>query len=327
MRLAVVALLAALAAPVSAQETAVRHRLPLPLDGGVDLARLAAPGDDPVRVVLTGTLSSRVDGAEIDALSARTPSGRFEGGGPFVTLPGGATAVSADAATNRYVFDVPRAPVMPIGLRLGPLAQRHLISASELRDGITGAIVLEVLEPVAAAAPARVNRLSPWPVAGFLGAGLAMLALFALLAVRARRRARIPEEALMRRAWHATRVIRKESRGLGRQFRDVVAAAGRLLDTAGRVRQHATAARDALARTRELSSPRALRRRSDLVRAEREAMARLEDIVERLEETATQLAGHAAGQARVGDVDLVVSLLDLEVEAAVEADHEARAIA
>src|SRR5439155_2264180 len=87
--------------PADAVTDIVRHRLVIPLDGrAVNLADVASA--DPMRLVLTGTVSSTIDGSLIDAFGRDLASARYDDG-PYVLLPPGARVVESDATRHRYV--------------------------------------------------------------------------------------------------------------------------------------------------------------------------------------------------------------------------------
>jgi len=314
--LALFALLAA-AAPASAQPApwTVAHRVALPLDGRpIDLAPLA--GEDPIRIALAGSLSFSVDGSEVDALGA-TGSRRDVASGPFVVLPPGARVVASDPASHRYELEIPRAPSMPVAFNVAPLAMRHLMTASEARASLTGAIELEVLTPPPAPAAVVTRELEEAPPSGWLGGGLGLTALFGLGFVLARRR-RDPVRASLGRARRAARSIAKECAALGPAFDPVAASSERLLEAAARTEMHWRAAQKAIERTRWAAS--ATEERARLHEQAESARERLAGIAARLEQTATALAGRRVESTSALGADALLDELKDDLDAAVSAE-------
>ncbi|HJL16788.1 MAG TPA: hypothetical protein RMH99_14085 [Sandaracinaceae bacterium LLY-WYZ-13_1] len=322
-----------LAAPVAAREPegaeapawTVERRVPLPRSGApLDLAQLAGPGEDPVRVALVGSYSFLLDGSEIDAMS-RTVSGRRDvAAGPFVVLPRGARVVASDPVAHRYELEVPRAPSMPLALNVMRLSTRHLIPASEARAQLTGVMHVEHLvppppPPTAAEAAVRTatEGASSVPVTAWAGGASGALALVGLALVWARRR-REPVEACLRRARRARRAIAREVLAVGPAYDPVSASADRLHEAAEQTAAHHRSIRAALRRTASMASAR----RAELEAKRDAALARLEGLARRLEDTATQLAGRAADAARADGVERLVATLGADLDAAVEAEEE-----
>jgi hypothetical protein len=313
------------AAPAAAQDS-IRWRGALPIDGrGVDAISAAMPGAGPVRVALSGTMTCSIDGSEIDALSRWVGTVRDDATGPFVRLPAGARLVSTDPVAHRYVFELPEGTVAPVALDITPIASRYLITPSEARSSLTGAIEIEVLDPPPLAGmaglagpPAAASMLPLALVAGGM-AGLPIVLAFG--AWRRRRQRAHPEKALLARAERARSSIRRESDALGLAFVEVATQGERLLDTARAAVHHLEQARAAARRTAHLES--AADRRAEIVAQQADALARLEQIVRRLEDTAGRLAAHRAAHARVKNLDSTVSDLAGELETALSADTEA----
>jgi hypothetical protein len=198
-----VALLWVWAATAEAQpaEWEVAGRESVPLDGtALELGPLVRPGVDRVRVVLTGTVTTSIDGSEIDALGRRVVdrAGRATEGS-YLVLPDGARVIESDDVAGRFVAELPVASSMRIGLDLHAIARRHLITRSEVARSLSGAIEVELLVPLAPAAaatpapapapeaePADVE--SPGPSVGAIAGFAIGVPLLALLAAGIRRR-------------------------------------------------------------------------------------------------------------------------------------------
>jgi hypothetical protein len=208
-----------------------------------------------------------------------------------------------------------------------PLAARHLVTPSELRAGITGAIEMEILAPppgpvAAAVESARVGARGLTIGVVAATAAVPALALVGLFAFR-RRRYGPADERLLRRCRVAVRAVEREAARLGPAFDEVVAASTRMLDGATDVRDHYRAAGAAEHRTRAMRSEGAAAQKKELRSQRREALARLAEIASRLEETATELAAHGANQRRARHVDDLVRELLVELGTAKTADEEA----
>lgn len=342
-------LLVITAAGLPAVAEVVSQRVVLPANGiPVDLAPLLGSGSGhvPVRIVITGTLSSSLDGSEIDAMGRRVGERFIEAEGPFVRLPPGARLIESDPEIHRYLFEVPRQTPLPVALHLAPLAARHLVTLSELEQRCTGAFEVELLETApssvtmsdsihpAPAPPALLTAsrppappLSRWTltepglVAQF-GAGVAFLLLLGALALHQRTRKSVATD-LMRRCRVASRTVEREARALGPAFDHVIAASVRLVETALQAKDHLNAARSALHRTESLRADGARTTRGQLLEQQRRALGCMKGIAERLEETAAGLAVYRADQAQVLDADDLVGALDAELETAVTATREA----
>ncbi len=321
-RAAIAALLLFAAAPASAQWT-VAHRAALPPSGEpIELAALARPDEETVRVRLSGSYSFLVDGSEIDALGARRAGEEDVSGPSLVALPPGARVIERDPALHRYTIEIPRAASMPVALNPAPLAMRHLITVSEARASLQGAIFVEHLVPPPPPPPAmavvarEASAVSPL---AWLGAGAALLGLFGLGAVGVRRR-RDPVLALLRRARRAQRAIERECAGLGPAFDPVAASTARLLEAAERSEHHRREVERALSRTAWTSAATAERAR--LHEQSEGARKRLAQIAQRLEQTVTALAGRRAAAHRAEGVDTLLGELEGDLDAAVSAEEE-----
>ncbi len=131
---------------------------------------------------------------------------------------------------------------------------------------------------------------------------------------------------LLRRAKSANKAIAAEAQELGGVYADAVGASDSLYQGAPRIVAHIGEIRAALDRTRRMTSASAHEHRARLERQEQAAIARLGSVVERLEATAAQLAAQRAGQAMAGEIDRMLASLRREIDVAIAADEEARAI-
>jgi len=319
------------ALPASAE--VVRHRVKLPMFMGVDVAPLAGEGDGPVRIRVSGTMSSSVDGSEIDAVSRRADGTTFEVDGPFLRLPRGAQLVEADVGAHRYIYELPRRRSLPVGVNLTPLAVRNLVTYTELAASCTGAFEVEVFGPPLLPVGAREGTGGTAATSsGRQTAELIVLGLFfALLLpvagigalVRRRRRLR-PELGFVRRSRLALRAVEREALVLGPAFGHVVTSSGQLVHAAQQGLAHLEATRAALRRTRTLLSPGASSERAELAAQGVRILESLSSIAERLEATAAGLARRRAGQSssETAAAELLAAL-EVEVDAAVAATREA----
>ncbi|MCA9608972.1 MAG: hypothetical protein KC619_25400 [Myxococcales bacterium] len=325
--LAAAALLAALV-PLGASaqgEWTAAQRVALPLDGApIDVGGMAASHEDTVRLRLSGSVSFNYDGSEIDALGRTVSGTRDVTAGPFVVLPPGSVVVESDPAVHRYVVDVPRTAVMEVRFNAMGLATQHLLTLSEARAQLVGAIEVEHLvpPPPPPSVPAQVvERAEGVPALAWAGGGAGLLFLAGLGFLFGRRR-KDPIRALVRRAETARAAIGREVVALGPAFDPVAASSERLVEV---VRQHAAhhaSIEAALARTASMSSESAGARRMSLSAKRGEVRAKLESVVGRLEETATELAGRNADTARARGVDALVAELAMDLDAAVSAEEE-----
>lgn len=327
MRALLMTLLLLVPAAAHAQaDWTVVHRASLPATGApVDLSTLAASNEDPVRVRLSGTYSFSVDGSRIDAMGRTLGGERDTTGGPYVVLPPGSVVVESDPVAHRYVIDVPRGADMTLRFNVYGLATRHLLTATEARARLTGAIEVEHLAPPPPPPPAptatqhvarAATGVSPF---AWAGGGLSLFALLGLGLVFARRR-RDPIRELTRRASRAHDAIAREVIALGPAFDPVAASAARLIEAAQQHAAHHGSLERALARTAEMSGAQA--RRMDLAAKKGEVRAKLEDLVARLEETAAELAGRNADATRARGVEAMLSTLGDDLDAAVSAEEE-----
>ncbi|MDQ3035981.1 MAG: hypothetical protein M3Y87_26490, partial [Myxococcota bacterium] len=167
-----------------------------------------AQGSTTVRVLVRGSMTCALDGAEIDAMRITTTSRVLDAATPVV-FPPGARFVEQRGA-HAYVFELATDESATIALNVPGLASRYLVTASELRDSLTGAIFVDVLGPppspgVAAAAPASAEIPSEnSDLTGVALAGSALgLPLLAFGLFFATRRRRTREDRLMTRVRRA----------------------------------------------------------------------------------------------------------------------------
>jgi hypothetical protein len=307
----------------------------LPLDGRpVELAVGPDPAGGPVLVMIEGTLTSTYDGSELDALHRREARQGAPGGlqwqvdGPFVRLPPGTRLVEADLGAHRYLFEVPRAPLLSIAVDLAPLAMRHLVTRSEIIASCHGALQMSVfgepseslVDEARGGAAAGLSARAP-----LFGGGL--LALLTMIggARTLRRWRRTPERLLSARARAAAQVLEAEGAALGPAFSHVVGAAGELVQTVqsgqGRLRE----LREARRRLRRLDAAGARERREALERREAQTLEELHTLTSRLEETAAQLAACRVEQRCAVDTEALSRALKDELDLALTAAEEARA--
>lgn len=326
MNVARLALALCLAAPSIAMaqvEWTAAQRMALPLDGAaLDLAALAAPHEETLRVRLTGSVSFGYDGSTLDAMGRTVSGTRDVTAGPYVVLPPGSRVIEADPDAHRYVVEIPRSAVSRISFNAIGLATQNMLTLTEARAHLVGAIEVEHLVPPppppspAARAVASAERV---PGLAWAGAGSGLFALVGLGLVLGRRR-RDPIRALLRRATTARRAIGREVLALGPAFDPVAASAERLLEVARQHAAHHASLDAALARTREMGAAEA--QRMSLSAKRGEARARLEAMVARLEELATELAGRNADASRARGVDALIAELGADLDAAVAAEEE-----
>lgn len=322
------------AASVSAQaaestETETRwtvaQRMSLPVSGQpIDLARLATAQEESVRIVLEGTLTFGPDGSGIDAMGRFVGDTRDVTAGPFVIFPPGAVVVDEDPVAHRYTVDVPRTAHMPLGFNVLGLATRHLMTATEARSSLIGAIEVSHLVPPPPPPPAPVRMARA--AAGvsplyFVGGGAGLIVLFGLVVAAARRR-KDPIVELLGRAARAKRAVAREVVALGPAFDPVAASAERLHEAALQHSAHHASIAEALGRTAKMASDEARARRRGLEAKMDEVRAKLRGLVARLEDTATELAGRNADTGRACGVEAFVAELGADLEAAVEAEEE-----
>lgn len=311
--------LLSIAAPAAAQEWTVAERIALPLEGPIDLASVARPDEDPMRIVITGSYTFLLDGSEIDAVGVEHGDRREAG---VVALPPGSRVIDSDPVAHRYTIEIPRAASMPMSLRIGPLAMRHLITVSEARANLQGAIHVEHLVPPPPPPPAMAvvaSEASNVPIVYWL-AGVLGIGLIGAGGVWQAQRRREPVAILVRRAQRARRAIARECATLGPAFDPVSASALRLLEATEQTAAHDRALAAAIARTEWAAG--AKEDHAKLLERKATARKRLIELVTRLEQTATQLAGRSADAARAMGVDSLLDELGTDLDAASEAEEE-----
>ena len=125
----------ALATTVSAHAQdawTVAQRMSLPVSGApIDLASMAAPHEETVRVRLSGTVSFTYDGSEIDAMGRTSNGTRDVTAGPFVVLPAGSSVIESDPVAHRYTVEIPRSSAMELRFNAFGLATANLLTISE----------------------------------------------------------------------------------------------------------------------------------------------------------------------------------------------------
>lgn len=324
---------AALAAPAAAQEdewiairrVAVSASAPLAeLNGGLSSANVAR--GTPLRLVVSGTVTDGIDGAELDAV-ARFASGVRDEIRPPLRLPAGARVTHADELAHRYEVDVAPGTDLRFALDVAGLAARHLVTASELRARLDGAIEIELLVPRSAVVPpvvpagAGAAPLAPGSSLPGLALGSALGALGLALALR-RRRARAEDELLLGRAVRAHAALGTKARALGPQFTGAIGPADRLLAAVHTGRGHLAAIDRALAESAFVESAAAVARRTELRQGRDAALARIAAATGALEEALVALGASTANRSAAADMER--SLLDLgaEVEVGRAVDRE-----
>lgn len=287
-------------------------------------AQHVAPGT-PVRVSLHGTVSDGLDGAEIDALGRRL-GGTFEPSDRWVIRPPGARVLEADAAAHQIVLEVPAGSDLRFGLNVPALATAHLVTASEMRGRLDGAIEVALMVPAsaipsdapAAAAVAPTTSLAPYGVFGGT-----LLALALALGLR-RRKGAPPELELAARARRAHDKLVKDARALGPQFEGVIAPGDKLLEATQRSLAHLLEIDRSLKETAFVKSAAAGARVRELEGERKSALHRLEDVVSGLEVAVVRLAASRADRAAVTDIAGALSRTFDEVTIGREVDAELR---
>lgn len=301
----------------------VRHRFTIPLDGRVvNLAGTDAEGSSaPMRITLTGTVSSTIDGSLIDVAGRDLGSSRYEDG-PYVLFPAGSRVVESDAARHRYVVEVPRSSWMPIAFTVAPLAAARLVPLQEAKDSLSGAIDVAVIEPPAVIPLAAIPVPPPWKLlAG--GAGVTLL-LGAWILVR--RRANRPEAVLARRAKELAIRIGREAAVLGIAFEALPESAMRMSIAAQTLRIEIDRNARAVRRLAFARNDAAESKRAGLRARQKSLLATLSGLVERLEATAAELIAHGGVGDAPPPVERMLEELDRDLGAAKRADLEVRAL-
>lgn len=300
------------------EETRVLERLRVDAWDTADLAWAPAYHDEYVRIVVSGTLTSTLDGAQIDARRVARGSAVDESVTPLL-LPEGSLLVE-ERGPHVFVFDVPRAAGIQAGLNLWGLGSRHMVTPSEYRASLRGALVVEVIAPVGAAlspsasaptAAAPLDVAAPSQLLPIVG-GVSVVSVLALgLLAWPKRR---PERDLLARARRAQRAVAAERTSLGEVFEGAKLAADKLMDAATRQHGHLGAIDRALAKSRWVRGDAARARIGELERRRAEGVSVLERIVGRLEEASVRLAACAADRGALRTLERDLESLGSEVE-------------
>lgn len=287
-----------------------------------DLSWVTTPDGAPFRVLVRGTLTSSLDGAEIDALEVALPGCTLADAPPLV-FPAGTQLIERRGA-HAYLLEIPPGHGNTIALNVVALASRNLVTASEARASITGAIFVDVLgttpAPSVASAPPTpaAGSLQPMAIAG-AALGLPMIALGLFMASR-RRASR--EDELVARATRARRAILREARTLGPAFDGALASAQQLFEAATRQREHLAEIDRALARSGWVRAETAAAG-LEVLRARRaEGLVRLDAIVGRLEETVVRMAACVADRSAIADLARDLDRLRGELEVGESVEQE-----
>lgn len=291
------------------------------------LASAGIPPTTPVRVRLRGSVSDGLDGAELDALGRRV-GGIDEPSDRWVVRPPGAREIERDAASRTVTLELPPGSDLRFGINVMALATSHLVTASEMRDRLDGAIEVALLVPASAipadapgAALAEPTASGLVPYGTFAGGLLATLAL--VVGLR-RRSPPAPELELLARARRAHEKLAKDAKTLGPQFEGVIAPGDKLLEAAKRSCAHLSELDRSLKETAFVKSAAAEARVEEL-RIERvRALRRLEDVVSGLEEAVVRLAHSRADRVAVTDIAGALAKIGDEVAIGREVDAELR---
>ena len=282
-----------LAAPAAAQPV---ERVPL------DGARVEG------EVVLAGTVTSTLDGVEMDALFDRV------GGVPgarLVPLPPDAELLALDPVAHRYRVRFPA----PTRLRvdLTGLAHRFLRPRGDIEPTLVGRLEVERAAPArAAASPGRAPE--PTPPWGPLAVGALAALLSALLL---RRRAR-PEARALARLRRAAKTLAGEARRLGPVYEATALHAEALVREGRAARARAHEARRGLRRTRGLAVDRALLEERLL-----EAIHRIDALADAAARASIALAARVAEGDALGAPEDPARALQDELRLLREAEREA----
>jgi len=308
--------------PASAQDRTwnVDHRVGIDADHVV----IDVPATDdgaPTRVRVHGTIDSTLDGSELDALTLRRGGGDDLATGAPLLLSEGAHVVDADALAHRYVIEAPPGTPIHASLAIARMAATHLVTATELRASLRGALEVDVLRRTEVATFSVVNvppTESSGPLAVLLAGVLGAIGFVFL-------RKREPEEArLLRRARRAREAIATRARALGPGLAGVIAPAERLEAAIRRAREHITTIERAIAATRWTEGEaarthvRSLEQRRDAVRSDLARMTgELEAALVRLTSLETERHADTEGDAIAARVRAEVELAeDVEREVA-----------
>lgn len=283
----------------------------------------------PVRVRLHGSLNDGFDGAEIDALG-RSVSGTFEPTDRFVGRPPNARPVHTDASAHDATYELSPNTDLRFTLNVPALASSHLVTASEMRGRLDGAIEVELLVPESAIpvdAPIAAAAVREPEGMGFLpyGVGGGGLLLALAMGLMMRRRTEVPREVeLSARAKRAHDNLVKDAKALGPQFEGVIPPGDKLLDAAKRSRDHLGEIDRALKDASFVKSAAAEARLQDLREDRKRALEQLSDVVSGLEEAVVRLAASRADRVAVTDIAGALSKVHDEVSIGREVDAELR---
>lgn len=286
------------------------------------------PFGTPARLRLHGSVTDGFDGAEIDALG-RTRGGTVEPSERYVGRPSGATVIERDETSHTLVIEVPVGTDLSFTLNVVALASQHLVTASEMRGRLDGAIEVDVSVPESAiptASPAAMDRHAAAEASfvpyGVGGGGL-LAGLLLVLGLR-RKREVAPELALLLRAKKAHDKLTSSARSLGPQFEGVIAPGEKLLDAANKAHAHVGEIDRGLKEASFVTSATAGARLGEL-RADRErVMAQLGDVVSGLEEAVVKLMASRADRSAVDGIANALRDVDAEVRIGREVDAELR---
>lgn len=281
----------------------------------------------PVRVRLHGSVTDGFDGSEIDVLGRRTADG-FEPTERFVGRPAGGSEVSTGAGDATYAFA--DGTDLRFTLNVVALANQHLVTATEMRGRLDGAIEIELSVPESAIpvdAPVAATLghepegmgLMPYGVGG--GGLLAGLLLFFGLR---KKQAVPPELEMLARARHAHTKLTRDAKALGPQFEGVIAPGDKLLDAAKKSCEHLTELDRALKDASFVKSAAAEARLGELRADRQRALGKLEDVVSGLEEAVVRLAASRADRSAVDGIAGALGKIHDEVTIGREVDAELR---
>lgn len=317
-------LLLAIASDVRAQEGWVVGARSA-LGAGTSTIEIAPTNDGaPTRVRLSGTLSSSLDGAELDGATVTHAGTADEALGPAVLLSPGAVIVEASPLVHRYVVEAPPGTPIRLTLAVSRLAARRLVTASEVRASLSGAIEVETLRPPAGAPATELAAVAPDAPGGMSAIALALLLGSAGGAFLLRRE---PEEArLVRRARRASTAIAVKARTLGPAFVGCIGPASRLEEAARRARAHVLVLDRALAETRWATSDGARTRVVDLEARRARARADLARVVEQLEVTLLRLTSLGTERHAETEVAAVVRRMQDELDIGETVEREVAAL-
>jgi hypothetical protein len=283
----------------------------------------ASPDGAPTRVTLHGTLDTSIDGSELDPVATWRGGIADRASASPLALSPGAEIVDADEAAHRYMIEAPPGVPIHASLAIAPMAAAHLVTATELRQSLRGAIEVDVMRR-SAPPPLAVAALAEEEPRG-LAAGLLAAVLAAVGFVVLRRRE--PEEArLIRRARRAREAIAARARALGPALAGLTVSAEKLEHAIRRGRDHVRAIDAALRATRWAEGEVARARAAELARR-RDAVRRdLEHMTSELEATVVRLATLATERHADVEAEAVSARLRAEIALAEDVEREVAAL-